>query len=133
MIEISREDFDRYTKTSAETRNELRRKWRARNLLYAKNLLRLQRNVKVRTLKKGEYVYKEGQPATSMFRVDDNAGGKYKTISRLSMSFTLLQLRCLVPSITGELEVLHGGTKVHKYVPGDSFGESSLLFGKPRS
>lgn len=107
VIEISREDFDRYTKTSTGTRNELRRKWRARNLSYAKNLLRLQRNVKVRTLKKGDYVYKEGQTGTSMFRVDDAAGG--------------------------ELEVLHGGTKVHKYVPGDSFGESSLLFGKPRS
>lgn len=35
--------------------------------------------------------------------------------------------------ILGELEVLHGGTVVHTYGPGDSFGESSLLFSKPRS
>ena len=33
----------------------------------------------------------------------------------------------------GELEVLHGETPVHRYLPGDSFGESSLLFNKPRS
>eukprot|EP00429_Kryptoperidinium_foliaceum_P002198 CAMPEP_0176007262 /NCGR_PEP_ID=MMETSP0120_2-20121206/3142_1 /TAXON_ID=160619 /ORGANISM="Kryptoperidinium foliaceum, Strain CCMP 1326" /LENGTH=823 /DNA_ID=CAMNT_0017340017 /DNA_START=20 /DNA_END=2491 /DNA_ORIENTATION=- len=107
VIEISREDFDRYTRSSAETRNELRRKWRARSLYYAKNLLRLQRNVKVRTLKKGDVVYKEGDKGTSMFRVDDADGGK--------------------------LEVLHGETVVHNYVLGDSFGESSLLFSKPRS
>jgi serine/threonine protein kinase len=75
VIEISREDFDRYTKTSAETRNDLRRKWRARSLLYAKNLLRLQRNVKMRTLKNGDVVYTEGDKGTSMFRVDDVDGG----------------------------------------------------------
>lgn len=76
VIEINREDFDRYTKTSAETRNDLRRKWRARTLSYAKNLLRIQRNVKIRTLKKGDVVYKEGEKGTSMFRVDDAQGGK---------------------------------------------------------
>jgi len=107
VIEIKQESFDRYTRTSAETRNELKRKWRARSLVYAKNLLRLQRNVKVRTLKKGDVVYKEGDVGNSMFRVDDEGGG--------------------------ELEVLHGETPVHKYQPGDSFGESSLLFHKPRS
>ena len=41
--------------------------------------------------------------------------------------------RQLISDAAGELEVLHGGTAVHKYGPGDSFGESSLLFGKPRS
>lgn len=76
VIEINREDFDRYTKSSAETRNELRRKWRARRLSYAKNLLRLQRNVKVRELKKGDVVYSEGQKGTSMFRTDDANGGE---------------------------------------------------------
>ena len=29
--------------------------------------------------------------------------------------------------------MLHGDTVVHKHVAGDSFGESSLLFEKPRS
>jgi serine/threonine protein kinase len=77
VIEIKRQDFDRYTKTSAHTRNELRRKWRARSLDYAKNLLRLQRNVKILTLKKGDFVYKEGEKGASMFRVDDANGGKF--------------------------------------------------------
>ena len=76
VIEIKSEDFDRYIRSSSETRNELKRKWRARNLLYAKNLIRLQTNVKTRELKKGEVVYKEGEVGTSMFRVDDVDGGK---------------------------------------------------------
>jgi CRP-like cAMP-binding protein len=75
-IEIKREEFDRYVRSSADTKNVLKRKWRARNLVYAKNLLRLQTNVKTRTLKKGEIIYKEGEVGTSMFRVDDNDGGK---------------------------------------------------------
>eukprot|EP00980_Cylindrotheca_fusiformis_P026140 scaffold15472_cov117-Cylindrotheca_fusiformis.AAC.4 len=102
VIEIKREDFDRYTRTSSETRNELKRKWRARSLVYAKNLLRLQRQVKTRTLKKGEVVYKEGDVGISMFRVDDSGG------------------------VESELEVLHGDTPVHRYLPGDSFGESTV-------
>lgn len=76
VIEIKREEFDRYTRTSSGTRNELKRKWRARNLAYAKNILRLQTNVKARTLKKGDFVYKEGEKGTSMYRVDDAGGGK---------------------------------------------------------
>ena len=79
-IEIKREEFDRYIRSSSETKNELKRKWRARNLLYAKNLLRLQKNVKTRELKKGEVVYKEGEIGTSMFRVDDVDGGKQNLV-----------------------------------------------------
>jgi serine/threonine protein kinase len=107
VIEIKREDFDRYTKSSIDTKNELKRKWRARSLMYAKNLLRLERNLQQRILKKGDVVYHEGDKSDSMFRVDDTEGG--------------------------ELEVLHGNVPVHKYTGGDSFGESSLLFDKPRS
>ena len=33
----------------------------------------------------------------------------------------------------GELTVSHSGRLVHKYAAGDSFGESSLLFNRPRS
>jgi CRP-like cAMP-binding protein len=33
----------------------------------------------------------------------------------------------------GELEVSHNGVKVHSYFAGESFGESSLLFGRKRS
>jgi CRP-like cAMP-binding protein len=107
VLEISREDFDRYLGASSRTRRDLNLKWRARSLNYAKNLLRLQENVKIFRFKKGEIVYQEGEKGTSMFRVDDVDGG--------------------------ELLVSHGDNVVHKYVAGDSFGESSLLFEKPRS
>jgi len=107
VIEINREDFDRYTRSSLDTKNELKRKWRARSLLYAKNLLRLEQSLKARTLAQGDVVYHEGDKGTAMYRVDDLKGG--------------------------ELEVLHGDIPVHKYTAGDSFGESSLLFDKPRS
>ena len=137
VIEIKREDFDRYVSTviyilvlvafpchvanmldcgfrfnryiasSETTRNDLKVKWRARNLAYAKNLIRLQTNVKTRILKKGEVVYKEGDDGTSMYRVFDDDGG--------------------------ELEVKHNGVKVHSYFGGESFGESSVLFGRKRS
>jgi len=107
VIEIKREDFDRYVGASASTKQELARKWRARSLTYAKNLLRLQENVKERTFKKGDVIYKEGDIGTSMYRVNDTDGGR--------------------------LEVSHNGRVVHEYVEGDSFGESSLLFQRPRS
>lgn len=107
VLEIRRDDFDRYMGASEKAKTELRLKWRARSLAYAKNLLRLQENVKVLNLKKGDVIYKEGDLGTSMFRVDDNDGG--------------------------ELEVSHGSNIVHKYFSGDSFGESSLLFNRPRS
>jgi len=107
VIEIKRADFDRYMGASDKTRQDLRVKWRARSLTYAKNLLRLQKNVKMRTFKKGDIVYKEGDLGTSMYRVDDKDGG--------------------------ELQVTHGDHEVHRYYSGDSFGESSLLFKQPRS
>lgn len=94
--------------SSSETaRNELRLKWRARNLSYAKNLIRLQTNVKTLELKKGDVIYKEGEVGTSMYRVADDDGG--------------------------ELAVSHGDNVIHKYTEGESFGESSLLFARPRS
>jgi len=107
VIVIKREDFDRYMSASAKTKTDLQVKWRARSLQYAKNLLRLQKNVRTRLYRKGEVVYHEGDTGTSMFRVDDSDGGVF--------------------------EVSHGDTVVHKYFGGDSFGESSLLFKRPRS
>lgn len=99
VLEITQQDFDRYLHKNQDTRNELKRKWRARNLVYAKNLMRLERNVKTRILKKGEIVYKEGEIGNSIFRVDDSGQEDV------------------------ELEVIHGNIAVHKYRPGDSFGE----------
>jgi serine/threonine protein kinase/CRP-like cAMP-binding protein len=110
VYKIQREDFDRYMGASLTARQDLRVKWRARSLAYAKNLLRLQENVKVLELKKSDVVYREGDLGTSMFRVDDDDDER-----------------------GGELAVSHGDNIVHKYVKGDSFGESSLLFKRPRS
>jgi len=107
VIKIKRSEFDRYVASSEKAKTELRLKWRARNLAYAKNLIRLQTNVKTLTLGKGDVVYNEGEPGTSMYRVVDDDGG--------------------------ELEVSHGGRAVHRYTEGDSFGESSLLMARPRS
>ena len=66
----------RYTSASSHAKNDLRVKWRARSLKYAKNLIRLQTNVKSRVLEKGEVVYNEGDEGTSMYSVDDHEGGK---------------------------------------------------------
>mmetsp|Transcript_29188 Transcript_29188/g.61062 ORF Transcript_29188/g.61062 Transcript_29188/m.61062 type:complete len:656 (-) Transcript_29188:173-2140(-) len=107
LIEISRKDFERYIGHSMEARRDVGVKWRARSLQYAKNLLRLQKNVSVKNYKNGEVVYREGDTGHSMYRVDDDDGG--------------------------QLEVSHKGVVVHKYTSGDSFGESSLLFDRPRS
>eukprot|EP00977_Amphora_coffeiformis_P004489 scaffold965_cov158-Amphora_coffeaeformis.AAC.13 len=107
VLEIPRADFERYVGASHRTRRDLNRKWRARSLTYAKNLLRLQKNLKIREFKKGDIIYNEGEKGTSMFTVEDKDGG--------------------------ELLVSHGDNVVHKYVSGDSFGESSLLFQRPRS
>eukprot|EP00565_Helicotheca_tamesis_P003267 CAMPEP_0185728254 /NCGR_PEP_ID=MMETSP1171-20130828/3664_1 /TAXON_ID=374046 /ORGANISM="Helicotheca tamensis, Strain CCMP826" /LENGTH=762 /DNA_ID=CAMNT_0028396937 /DNA_START=285 /DNA_END=2573 /DNA_ORIENTATION=+ len=107
VIKINKEEFDRYLASSKEAKKTLSVKWKARTLAQAKNLLRLQTNVKALTLKKGEVVYKEGDEGKSMFFVDEVDGGT--------------------------LEVQHDGHTVHEYTNGDSFGESSLLFERPRS
>jgi len=97
----------RYTNSVSSVKSELKVKWEARSLSYAKNIIRLQKNVKTRSLKNGEVVYKEGDKGKSMFLVDETDGGR--------------------------LDVMHGNYQVHSYQNGDSFGESSLLFTKPRS
>ena len=94
----------RYIASSTSAKNELQLKWRARNLDYAKSLIRLQTNVEERTFSKGDTIYREGNTGKSMYQVT-----------------------------SGELDVLHGGNAVHRYEAGDSFGESSLLFERPRS
>ena len=107
VLEIKRHDFDRYVGASTQAKTDIQAKWRARSLAYAKNLLRLQKTVKVRTFQKGQVVYREGDIGTSMYRVVDATGGT--------------------------LHVSHGQNVVHRYTAGDSFGESSLLFKRPRS
>jgi CRP-like cAMP-binding protein len=103
LIAVSKEDFNKYLASSSIKRS-LKLRWKARALAQAKNLIRLQTNVTKRTVYRGDVVYNEGDFGDSMFVVDD-----------------------------GTLDVNHGGKRLHNLSPGDSFGESSLLFQRPRS
>jgi len=104
VIRVSKNDFDRYLKSSS-TKRSLKLKWKARRLAQAKQLIRLQSNLTKRQFLRNEVVYHEGDIGKkSMFLVDD-----------------------------GTLEVKHGDETLHKLSSGDSFGESSLLFQRPRS
>jgi CRP-like cAMP-binding protein len=104
VIKVSREEFERYVASSSETKRTLKLKWKARTLAQAKQLIRLQTNLTKKTLKEGDVVYNEGDIGESMYEV-----------------------------IEGTFEVRHGGKPVHFINSGDSFGESSLLFRRPRS
>lgn len=107
VIKIKRSDFEKYIEHSNGAKVNLKFKWKARTLADAKAMIRLQTNVKLNVFKKGDVVYKEGDMGRSMYFVDEEKGG--------------------------ELDVKHGGIKVHSYRGGESFGESSLLLQRPRS
>lgn len=103
LIAVSKEDFTRYL-LSSSIKQSLKLKFKARTLAQAKQLIRLQTNLTQRQLHRGDVVYHEGDIGKSMFLVDD-----------------------------GSLEVKHGEKILHLLSSGDSFGESSLLFQRPRS
>jgi len=107
VIKIKRSDFQKYIEHSNGAKVNLKFKWKARTLADAKAMIRLQTNVKLNVLKKGDVVYKEGDMGKSMYFVDEEKGG--------------------------ELDVKHGNITVHSYRSGESFGESSLLLQRPRS
>ncbi len=66
----------RYIENSKAAKNTLKFRWKARLLANAKADIRLQTNLKTRTFKEGEVVYKEGDQGNSMFVVDEEHGGK---------------------------------------------------------
>lgn len=107
LIKIKRSDFEKYINSSKSARDTLMWRWRSRALADAKALIRLQTNLKPKLFAKGDVVYKEGDVGGGMYFVDEDKGGI--------------------------LDVKHGDVTVHQIRPGESFGESSLLFGKPRS
>lgn len=61
-----------YIASSSEAKHAIKRKWRARLLKYAKNLIRLQTNVKEKTFKKDEVIYREGDQGKSMVSRKDS-------------------------------------------------------------
>jgi serine/threonine protein kinase len=103
LIAVSKTDVNKYLGSSSIKRS-LKLRWNARTLAQAKNLIRIQTNVTKRNLHEGDVVYNEGDTGKSIYIVDD-----------------------------GTLDVTHNGTKMHNLSSGDSFGESSILFQRPRS
>jgi len=106
LIEIKRENFQQYVGASKSAKADLKSEWNLRKIDNAKNFLRLQTNVKTRDLKHGDIVFNEGDSGASMYTIPEN-GGKF--------------------------EVLQKGKVVDELTNGDSFGESSLIFHRPRS
>jgi len=82
---------------------DLKVKWKARSLLYAKNLIRLQTNVKTRIFKKGEFVYKEGDEGQSMFLVDEVEDGCHRL---LELGVVVLELGQVLDQLGEELNAL---------------------------
>jgi len=104
LIAVNKEDFAKYFASGEVVKQSLKLKHRERILAQAKQLIRLQTNFSKRKLSEGELVFVEGDVGKSMFLVDE-----------------------------GSLEARHGGKTLHHLEIGDSFGESSLLFSRPRS
>ena len=104
LIAVNKEDFAKYFASGELVKQSLKLKHKERILAQAKQLIRLQTNFSKRQLSEGEIVFEEGDIGRSMFLVDE-----------------------------GSLEARHGGKTLHHLEIGDSFGESSLLFSRPRS
>jgi serine/threonine protein kinase len=75
LIKIKRSDFEKYTNSSKSARDTLMWRWRSRALADAKALIRLQTNLKPKSLSKGDVVYKEGDVGGGMYFVDEDRGG----------------------------------------------------------
>ena len=106
VIEIPREDYERFVSASASTKTDLQFVRNSRMLKNAKSLIRLQKNLKSHDIGQGQAVFKEGDLGSSMFTVCEN-GGTFK--------------------------VTVDGTDVGELREGDMFGETALLLKRPRS
>lgn len=104
-IEISREYFEKYL-ANAESGLflNLREKDKTRKRNRAKAILRLQQNLKPMVLKRGEYLYKEGEKGDALYILEE-----------------------------GGLDVTCGNKTVFQPKPGDFCGEHALLMAKPRN
>jgi len=70
-IEISREHFEKYLAASENLSVHMREKDKRRALKRTKNILRRQRELKPLDLKKGDYVFKEGEESHEMYIVEE--------------------------------------------------------------
>lgn len=103
-IEISREYFEKYLSGGSETELSLKEKDRMRRRSRAKSILSLQRNLKEKTLTKGEILYAQGEPGENLYLVQE-----------------------------GVIDVTVGDSKVYAMQPGELLGEYALIFGRPRN
>jgi len=107
VIEITREDFDKYMNISSTAKVSLKFASQERKLQEAKNIIRFNQNLKLNVFQKGDIVYKEGDRGDSMYFIDEVNGGVF--------------------------DVYHHDKIVHSYRSGNSFGESSIVYNRPRS
>lgn len=102
-IEINREYFEKYLASSGLTL-DLREKDRTRKRNRAKTILRLQKNLKPLKLKKGDYIFKEGDEAEGLFIIEQ-----------------------------GEIDVTVDSKRVFSAKAGDIVGLRSLVMVRPRN
>ena len=104
VIEINRDYFEKYLASSSGLVLSLREKDKIRRRNRAKALLKLQNGMKSETFKRGDTLYKEGDPGDSLFIVEH-----------------------------GVVDVSTNGHQVIKATEGNFCGEHSLLTGRKRN
>ncbi len=102
-IEISREYFEKYVASSGLD-IDLKEKDKTRKRNRAKTILRLQKNLKAKTLNEGYTIFKDGEDAEALFILE-----------------------------SGHVNVYVDSKKVFDVKPGDIFGEHSIIMGRPRN
>jgi CRP-like cAMP-binding protein len=104
VLEISREYFEKYLSSSGDLNLNLREKNAIRKRQRAQAIIRLQKNLEKRTVHEGDYVYKIGDKGQELFILED-----------------------------GEVNILVEDQIVMTLKSGDTCGEHSLIFSRPRT
>lgn len=103
-IEISREYFEKYLASDENIKLNLREKDKGRKRQRAKIMLQLQQNMKQKTIRKGDHVFKVGEEGKELYVLEE-----------------------------GEVDLLIKGNRISTVNKGEMTGEHSLIFGKPRN
>ena len=104
-MEVSREFFERYMlKSDQDLVLTLREKDKIRKRNRAKLILQNNENLRVRTFAPGEFVFEQGQKGDALYLVDK-----------------------------GVVNIVENGNRVLSALPGNVFGEFSVLSGLPRN
>ncbi len=103
VIEISREDFEKYA-ASSHLSWDIKEKDNERKKNRVKTILRLQKELRETHLNKGDYFFRVGEEADSLYILE-----------------------------RGRAECLVEDKKVFTLKPGDICGEFSLIMGRPRN